>query len=502
MKRNNVMCLVITAFFCACVPFSEGAEKAIDLSANPQLFLDDYLVARMDNIKRDIQQPDRHPANPLIVPDKPWEKIYIEVYGTVLYDPQVQKFRCWYLAKGSETGIPDTPEAPGTAEYYQCYAESEDGITWTKPMVGKRYGRYAKNNIVIPIAHGFCVLPTPDDPYLAKRYRGIGGKTLGFSPDGIQWDTKTEAAKNWSRAVGKNDTSSCVVRWKDKYLAYVRYQAPETDVYDEDTGLTWRSVMRSVGLCVSKDFVHWTPKQMVFKTDKKDGYPWTQAYGMSVTPYGDVLIGLVPMLHLVPKSGNNGVGPMDVELVVSRDGRKWNRVADRGVFMASGKIVKGEKAPWDLTPFFPTAPMFIKDDTVYVYYTGINVWHGVLKGRKVAIGLATLPADRFVALCREKTGQEGVLQTKLLEINGSDLLVNAELSNKTDLKVELLDTKGDVLNGFERDQSRLVVHDKLRYRVVWGSEEIQKAIKDVEGQALAIRFVLSDGQLYAFQIVK
>ena len=183
---------IVLLFLCAAAPLSATAENVPPISNGPQLFLDDFLIARMENLRREIRRPTRHPANPLIVQDLPWEQRLIKIYGTVLYDPRVRKYRCWYLASESDRGVPDTPEAPGTAEYYQCYAESDDGIRWTKPLVGAEpYGRHKKHNIVIPNATGFCVLRTPDDPDPKKRYRGIGGAAIAFSSDGPEIRSET-----------------------------------------------------------------------------------------------------------------------------------------------------------------------------------------------------------------------------------------------------------------------------------------------------------------------
>ena len=495
---------VLAIPLCLCAACAAG-PKSVTISDAPQLFLDDYVIAKMSGLRREIRRPRRHPANPMIVQDKPWETRMIEIYGTVLYDPRIRKYRCWYLATESDSGVPDTPEAPGTAEYYQCYAESDDGITWTKPAVGaKAYGRHKKHNIVIRDAHGFCVLSTPDDPDPAKRYRGIGGNTLGFSPDGVVWDIRTRARKNWARAVRKNDTSSCVVFWKGEYLAFVRNQEPERRVMDPKTGIEWRGVQRGVGLCISKDFVHWTPKKSVFKSDKKDNHPWTQPYGICVTPYGDVLIGLVPMLRLVPRKGNNGYGPIETELVVSRDGRAWNRVAERAVFMGERKHVPGGRRHWDMRAY-PGTTMFVKNDEVHIYYTGMNTWHGERpKGlrRRMAIGLATLPADRFVAVL-PADGKEGMLQTKPLAASGDDLLINAETGRLGDLKVELLDARGGVVAGFDRSRSQLAAADKLRSRVHWdqGAGVVRSWSDAVRDGARALRFILrGKAQLYAFQL--
>ena len=496
---------VLAIPLCLCAACAAG-PKSVTISDAPQLFLDDYVIAKMSGLRREIRRPRRHPANPMIVQDKPWETRMIEIYGTVLYDPRIRKYRCWYLATESDSGVPDTPEAPGTAEYYQCYAESDDGITWTKPAVGaKAYGRHKKHNIVIRDAHGFCVLSTPDDPDPAKRYRGIGGNTLGFSPDGVVWDIRTRARKNWARAVRKNDTSSCVVFWKGEYLAFVRNQEPERRVMDPKTGIEWRGVQRGVGLCISKDFVHWTPKKSVFKSDKKDNHPWTQPYGICVTPYGDVLIGLVPMLYLVPEKGNNGYGPMDVQMAVSRDGRQWRRVANRSVFIRCKKRQRPQ--PWDLLAY-PSTTMFVRNDTVHIYYTGINIWHGESRrGKGVpyrrSIGLATLPADRFVALTPAGDA-EGVLVTKSFLPPAGDLLVNAELRDPGDLSVELLDARGAVLKGFDRRHCRLTPADKLRYRVHWNHGEgvIHSWSDAVRREARALRFILRGrAQFYAFQLI-
>lgn len=473
------------------------------VSNHPQLFLDDHVIARMDGVKRTLCRPARHPGNPLMVQDQPWEQRLIKLYGTVLYDAGARIFRCWYLATESDRGVPDTPEAPGTAEYCQCYAESRDGITWTKPMVGPgRYGPYEKHNIVIPDAHGFSVLFTPEDPDPERRFRGVGGATLGFSPDGIRWNVDTPACSNWRAAVRKNDTGTSVVRWKDEYLAYVRFQEPERRVMDPRTGIAWTGVQRGVGLCVSRDFVHWTAKQSVFKSDARDGHPWTQPYGLCVTPYGDVLIGLVPMLRLVPRKNNNGHGPTDVELLVSRDGRKWDRVADRAVFMEEQRLRPGDERRWDLR-IYPSAPMLVKDDTVHIYYAGQTNVHGERIPFRGGLGLATLPADRFVAVRAAAAATAGVLQTRPLETDALDLLLNAEPGSAGDLAVEVLDEHGAVLNGYGRTRSRLVRADALRYRVAWDGEDGGSLTwaDTPRDRPRALRFILRNAAaLYAFQL--
>ncbi len=454
-------------------------NTALVLSSHAQLFLDDFLVDSMENLQRTIVTPEKHPANPLIVQDKPWESRFLEIYGTVLYEEDSGRFRCWYLGSEHNGSPPDTPEHPKTAEYVTCYAESSNGIAWSKPFIGPRpYGSRNNHNILIEGTHGFCVLPEPDDPDPRKKYKGVGGPLWGYSPDGIHWETH-----DWRPAVGKNDTSSCVVHWEGEYLAYVRAQVSDP---------AWPGVMRGIGLTTSRDFDTWTPKTAIFTTDKQDGYPWTQPYGISVTPYGDVLIGIMWMLHLDRIEGNNSTGEQDTQLVVSRDGKTWHRVANCGVFLAP------TPDSWDQGGVFPGTTMFSKDNHIYIYYTGRTGRHGE-SSSAMGIGLATVPADRFVALRQAESSQPGILVTRPMALSNADLIVNADLANG-DLAVELLDSDGTPFTGFSGAQSQLVPVDPLRYRVVWTSEGRTRALKDANAtSAIALRFVLRGSALYALQ---
>lgn len=476
----GVCCIVLTAFLA-----SAQAEDAVEIPDNTvELFLDNYLIADMTGLTRQLKEPERHSANPLITQTLPWEQRCIEMYGTVVYDEDAGKYRGWYLASGSDAGIPDTPEHPGTAEYPVCYAESDDGVNWTKPMVGGAYGEYEQTNIVIAdgindnsVPHGWCLLDEPNDPDPQRRYKGAGGSVFGTSPDGIQW-----TLNDWSSAVGKNDTGTSVVKWKGQYLAYVRNQG------------SWENgVLREVGVSVSDNFVDWSWKQTVLTTNAEDGSPWTQPYSLSVTAYGDQLIGVLSVLHLDEVEGNNAMGYRDMQLVVSRDGVHWDRVADRAVFMSP------EEGQWDSGQVWPSTTLVVKDGVVQLYYSGTNERHGEGWGDP-AIGLATLPEDRFVAIGSED-GDAASLQTRLLRLTGNDLVINAELLGGN-IQVELLDEEGELVEGCDAAGSQLVFLDDLHYRVVWNSAEGDIHLYDAlaENPELILRFVLSgDSELYSFR---
>ena len=50
------------------------ADEPITLDSRHQLFLDDYLIASMKNVKRTVEQAQKHPKNPLIWPAEKWEE--------------------------------------------------------------------------------------------------------------------------------------------------------------------------------------------------------------------------------------------------------------------------------------------------------------------------------------------------------------------------------------------------------------------------------------------
>ena len=58
--------------------------RHVDVGDRKQLFLDDeFLVERSEGIRYVVNRPTKHPANPLIVPDRPWENV-LQHYGSVL----------------------------------------------------------------------------------------------------------------------------------------------------------------------------------------------------------------------------------------------------------------------------------------------------------------------------------------------------------------------------------------------------------------------------------
>ena len=63
---------------------AKPAKSLGDLTGHWRLFVDDHWIADKTNVKRAYHAFKKHPGNPVIVADKPWEGGTAYLYGTVL----------------------------------------------------------------------------------------------------------------------------------------------------------------------------------------------------------------------------------------------------------------------------------------------------------------------------------------------------------------------------------------------------------------------------------
>jgi hypothetical protein len=282
-----------------------------------QLFIDDYIIEKLDGAEKILNQPTKHSGNPIL-----GAKERLNLYGSVLYDKEEKVFKMWY-----DIWHEDTKTAS------LCYATSADGVSWTKPIVNKK----DNNNVLsIPKEWGFVggpgVIKDTLDPDPKRRYKMLyvvkpGGlaKFLAvdsaYSPDGIHW---TEEPSNPIITFSDTQPSPYWDAGYGRYVVYLRYGPPN---------------VRAVARIESEDFIHWSPKvtvlpQLKHKLDKPRS---TTLYGMRIMPYqGDVNIGLLTAYHgetisKIPEEKELWMDKGDVQLTFSRNGLTWNRVGKNGV---------------------------------------------------------------------------------------------------------------------------------------------------------------------------
>jgi len=88
-----------------------------------------------------VPQPVKHPLDPIIVADKPWEGTDVYTYGTALIDEG--KFRMWYLIYNPAG---DVAKELITAV---AYADSNDGLHWIKPLMNHVLVNGQPTNLVL-----------------------------------------------------------------------------------------------------------------------------------------------------------------------------------------------------------------------------------------------------------------------------------------------------------------------------------------------------------------
>ncbi|HWA96589.1 MAG TPA: hypothetical protein VG844_18475 [Terracidiphilus sp.] len=461
--------------------------EPVAIGHHKQLFIDRYIIAKTDGVELTVTEPKRSPDNPCFCPDSDSDEGHGMIPDTVLYDRSRKLFRMWYT---SMEGNAD--------DQYPAYAESKDGIHWTRPSLNIRKFNGSTANNLMNGDPGVVIYDTHDmDP--ARRYKRIftvensGGVGVGvaFSPDGLHW-TNSSANPVLNHT---GDTHSWL-GWDERSQRYIGYFRPHGERQD----VLVREQKRRIGVSFSADAVHWTPIEPIIESDAHDP-PGTEFYWLHAIPYEDVYVGLLSVLHmdnnLLDFRQPDPVGreqTVDMELVVSRDGVHWLRANNRAAWLPLGRFQS-----WDDLTMWPSAPVVL-DDEIRVYYSGWNLRHHLDDlswsdktrdglWRVSCIGFASLRLDGWVA-AHAVAHRSGTLVTRMLTFEGNSLEVNADAA-RGHLKVELLNAAGDPIPGFSGPDAANITSDSLHQKVVFA--------KPLPHIPVRIKFTLQDAELYAFQ---
>ena len=160
--------------------------EAEEIGSRLEPFVDDYLLERLSgSVKLVVQKPQ--PKEIALTANQLWEG-NTSAYYTVIQDDD--KFRLYY--RGSHF---DEHTKKETHREVTCYAESNDGIHFTKPELGLfEFAGSKANNIVWDGPGTHCFAPFKDaNPNAAPdaRYKAVTGVKGGLLPlksaDGIHW---------------------------------------------------------------------------------------------------------------------------------------------------------------------------------------------------------------------------------------------------------------------------------------------------------------------------
>jgi hypothetical protein len=141
--------ILLAAVLLAVLARSSPAAGPQDAAAGTTLFaFDDQSMPLRQNLVLTMTNPEKHPANPILRNGAQGEpdSYRVQFYGSVIRHQG--KFKLWYVAGGEEA-----LEALGRHSlrgWYPAYAESDDGIHWTKPKLGLvEYRGRRDNNLLL-----------------------------------------------------------------------------------------------------------------------------------------------------------------------------------------------------------------------------------------------------------------------------------------------------------------------------------------------------------------
>ena len=491
--------------------FKDVTEATLDgavLLDGTQLFIDDRLIESLDGARKRLNRPTKHPNNPILVKDHPWEEDG-PGYGTVHYDADEQVFKMWYQV---------WKKTEGTSTGLLCYATSTDGVNWTKPVIDAEAGT---NLVRHPSIQGFqCpgIFKDPNEQDPGRRYKMLFScnpdgtaatwmTSAAFSPDGIHWTPSSQTP-----LIPFSDTQVCPFwdRQRQKYVAILRFGPPN---------------IRLISRMESDDFAHWSPKITVLRRTKMDSVQQTQFYQMAPFPYAGVYLGLIGAYH------NESLKPIppdqpwtdrqDLQLAFSRNGVTWSRVGGQGVlseqelneerdwttavqeatFLPYGRIDQD----WDwgyVTPYFTPEPILV-DDTIHFYYAAQDAKHWWTwtgdppqldpdpKPPVKGVGLATLRKDGFVSV--EAGPDGGTMTTRPFIFLGDTLELNADASEGS-ITVAALGDDGEPIPGFDRETSLGITSDSTQHSLQWTEQD---DLHQLQGRPIRLRFHLNNARIYS-----
>lgn len=482
------------------VPYLNQKPSVIPVNTGRQLFVDSFLVSET-NLQSCYHTPNFYPLNPVIEPDKEWEKtaegaLYAAPFSDgVWYDEQTKKYRMWYLAGAGKF------YKKGKPVFYTCYAESEDGKKWVKPALDICDG----TNIVDTCQRDAATIwldRNENDPNKRWKFFNVERRNdqrwqfvLKYSADGIHW------SKGVAQSGDMFDRSSVFYNpFTKKWVLSMRYGTEISSrsrayLEHDDPEMAVTVAHRTRKDANDKFIRFWfTPDDKELKHPK---YPDVEPgiYNFDAIAYESIILGFYTA-WCGPENSvckEDGIQKRNVvSLGYSRDGFHFSRPTHEA-FM---NVNETEGAwNWGNMQSVNGVPLIV-GDSLYFYCSGRRL-NNIMWDSYMSTGLSTLRRDGFVSMKASKN--EGFLLTEKLSFDGKYFFVNADVRNKKGkLLVELLDENGQSITGFtKKDCIAMKKENSTKYMISWKNN---KDLSSIKNKIIRVKFYLTDGDLYSFWI--
>ena len=471
-------------------PYLVDPPSVIPIDVGRQLFVDDFLI-QDTTLTRASHRPTYHSASPVLRPDQPWEQrddvadrtqakpnpAAMVFSDGVFFDPRDRLFKIWYM---------------GGYGRATCHAISDNGINWRKPAFDVEAGTNVVDQRNRDSGTVWLDQFERDERHRYKmslwRDHAL---VLLTSPDGVHWRDIGQTGRTGDRSTFFYNPFRGV--WGFSLRA---------DQGVAPISLRYRQYWESPTFAGSGNWAAYAPVSWI-KADSAD-YALEQfnvrpeLYNLDCVAYESVMLGLFAIWR-----GESGDREKINEVTVgfSRDGFHWER-PDRRPFLPVGE----RQGQWNFANVQSAGGgCLIVGDSLYFYASGRQGVPGSNAPGICSTGLATLRRDGFASMDwlpddrsvirRRTSGASGFLTTRPIRFSGAHLFVNADLG-EGELRVEVLDETGRVVEPFSLPNCRPVTGDGTKLRVEWASA----ALGTLAGRTLRFRFSLTHGRFYAFWV--
>jgi len=461
------------------------AEPPRELGSRLELFVDDYLIERLEGAYLELHQP--RSAGVAIRFDQPWEGEF-SGFPDIVRDGDT--YHMYYRGLGPwKKGEPLVEST--------CHAVSKDGIHWEKPTADIIELLGSKKNNAVFKGSGFApFLDTrPGVPH-SERLKALKGPPrlqvdIGVraysSSDGVHWTRIKDDAVYAGDRLGSIFWSSA----EDQYVQYIRSD-------DKRSG----EMIRSISRATSPDFLNWSKFEFMdfgrARPSKEE-----QLYTVGVTPYfraPHIYLALaarfLPTKRALTEEQCQALGrhPLgggceNIADTVFLSTRASDTARIQRTFL-EGFVRPGlEPSSWTSRTNYPGKGMLQTDKGEISIYVQRD--YGFKSNRMERLVLRT---DGFSSIRSPYRG--GELLTRLLTFSGKELLLNYSTSAAGSIRVEILDDSGVPVDGFKLADCSELIGDEIERAVRWNQVS---DLSPLRGTSVRLRFVLKDADLYSIR---
>ena len=484
----------------------------VEMGDRLELFVDHHLIDRLEGACLKLHHPK--PAEVVIRGDRPWE-------GELGFGQAVILHRGKYLM------------------YYHgsnklCYAESGDGIHWTKPalgiiqvdgsrqnnLVGTAGGEYLYDHLEEPAARVYLDTrpgvpagrrlialkldeghrANPTDEELARRltvneqglWQGSPTNVMPWvSKDGRAWERLGDRPLFRNNLYGTLD-GDFTFFWSEveqQYVIYSRYFTSPN-----------RSVgRRAIARLTAPNLYEWSEFQPMTYGDGGT-IPENHLYINLTLPYfrapqiylafpARLMVGRQALTDEEARAAGVPEGrwmdSSETVLMTTRGPGNHYDTTFREGFIRPGPGARNwiTRTTFALRGVVPTGP---REISMYVTREGgTRHWH---------IRRYVLRVDGFASVNAPYDGGEMV--TRPLTFSGKELVLNTSTSAAGSVRVEIQSPGGEPVDGYALGDSTEIVGDEIERVAAW---ENGSDVSSLAGQPVRLRFVLKDADLYSIR---